>query len=88
MTTLIRRRKLYEEVADRIEDMIRSGRFRPGDSLPSERELSEMFGVGRNAVREALFALQKIGIVNVELRDIEKLWDADVPDGKRLVVKI
>ena len=65
MTTLIRRRKLYEEVADRIEDMIRNGRFRPGDSLPSERELSEMFGVGRNAVREALFSLQKIGIVNV-----------------------
>ena len=65
MTTLIRRRKLYEEVADRIEDMIRNGRFRTGDSLPSEREFSEMFGVGRNAVREALFSLQKIGIVNV-----------------------
>jgi GntR family transcriptional regulator, sialic acid-inducible nan operon repressor len=65
MTTLIRRRKLYEEVADRIEDMIRNGRFRTGDSLPSEREFSAMFGVGRNAVREALFSLQKIGIVNI-----------------------
>jgi DNA-binding FadR family transcriptional regulator len=65
MTTLIRRRKLYEEVAARIEDMIRNGRFRTGDSLPSEREFSVMFGVGRNAVREALFSLQKIGIVNV-----------------------
>jgi GntR family transcriptional regulator, sialic acid-inducible nan operon repressor len=65
MTTVIRRRKLYEEVADRIQDMIRSGRFRTGDSLPSEREWSELFGVGRNAVREALFSLQKIGIVNV-----------------------
>jgi DNA-binding FadR family transcriptional regulator len=52
-------------VADRIEDMIRNGRFRTGESLPSERELSEMFGVGRNAVREALFSLQKIGIVNI-----------------------
>lgn len=30
----------------------------------------------------------KIGIVNVELRDIEKLWEMDVPDGKRLVVHI
>ena len=65
MTTLIRRRKLYEEVAERIEDMIRNGRFRTGDSLPSEREFSEMFGVGRNAVREALFSLQRIGIVNI-----------------------
>ncbi len=30
----------------------------------------------------------KIGTVNVALRDIEKLWDADIPDGKRLVVHI
>lgn len=65
MTTLIRRRKLYEEVADRIEDMIRKGQFRTGDALPSEREFSEMFGVGRNAVREAMFSLQRIGLVNI-----------------------
>ena len=50
----IRRRKLYEEVALRIEEMIGEGRFAVGESLPSERELMEELGVGRSAVREAL----------------------------------
>jgi GntR family transcriptional repressor for pyruvate dehydrogenase complex len=61
----IRRRKLYEEVASRIEAMIHDGRYLPGDQLPSERELMKQFGVGRPAVREALFSLQKMGLVAV-----------------------
>lgn len=61
----IRRRKLYEEVADRVEAMIRDGRFTPGDQLPSERELMETFGVGRSAVREAMLSLQRTGLVAV-----------------------
>lgn len=61
----IRRRKLYEEVALRIEQMLGEGRFRPGDQLPSERELMEEFGVGRSAVREALLTLQRMGLVAV-----------------------
>lgn len=66
-TTLgpIRRRKLYEEVALRIEQMLTEGRFTPGDQLPSERELMEEFGVGRSAVREALLTLQRMGLVAV-----------------------
>lgn len=61
----IRRRKLYEEVVARIEDMIHAGRFSPGDQLPSEREIMEELGVGRSAVREALLALQKMGLVSI-----------------------
>jgi DNA-binding FadR family transcriptional regulator len=61
----IRRRKLYEEVAERLEALIRAGEFAPGDRLPSERELMERFGVGRSAVREAMLALQRMGIVAV-----------------------
>lgn len=62
---LIRRRRLYEEVADRLQAMIEEGRYGPGDPLPSERELMRQFGVGRPAVREALFALQTMGLVAV-----------------------
>jgi DNA-binding FadR family transcriptional regulator len=51
--TIIRRRKIYEDVAGRLEGLIHEGRYRPGDQLPSERELMQMFGVGRPAVREA-----------------------------------
>lgn len=61
----IRRRKLYEEVALRIEELIREDQLDPGDQLPSERELMETFGVGRSAVREALLSLQKMGLVTV-----------------------
>jgi GntR family transcriptional repressor for pyruvate dehydrogenase complex len=64
-STPIRRRKLSEEVALRLETMIREGGYRPGDQLPSERDLMKQFGVGRPAVREALFALQTMGLVAV-----------------------
>jgi DNA-binding FadR family transcriptional regulator len=65
MSNPIRRRKLYEEVALRIEEMIREGRYAPGDQLPAERELMEELGVGRSAVREAMLALQRMGLVTV-----------------------
>src|SRR5262245_21134195 len=61
----VKRRKVYEEVAQRLEDMMLSGALRPGDVLPAERELVETFGVGRSAIREALFALQRMGLVSI-----------------------
>lgn len=61
----IRRRKLYEEIVARLETAIVEGRLTPGDQLPSERELMETYGVGRTSVREALFALQRMGIVSL-----------------------
>lgn len=63
--TIIRRRKLYEDVMERLQEMIHDGQFGLGDFLPSERELMQHFGVGRPAVREALFALQRMGLVVV-----------------------
>jgi GntR family transcriptional regulator, sialic acid-inducible nan operon repressor len=61
----VRRRKLYEEVALRIEQMIQDGRYVPGDQLPSEREIMGELGVGRSAVREAMLSLQKMGLLTV-----------------------
>ncbi len=61
----IRRRKLYEEVAGRLESQIHEGHYNPGDQLPSERELMLMYGVGRPAIREALFSLQRMGLVAI-----------------------
>ncbi|MBL6945835.1 MAG: transcriptional regulator NanR [Rhodospirillales bacterium] len=62
---VIRRRKLYEEIAAEFERRIHEGEYAPGDQLPSERKIMEEFGTGRPAVREALFALRKMGMVAV-----------------------
>ncbi|MCM3092263.1 MULTISPECIES: FadR/GntR family transcriptional regulator [unclassified Cytobacillus] len=59
-------RKISEIAAEQIEDMIVKGSFSPGDKLPSVRELCELFGVGRSAVRDALTSLQGKGIVQVK----------------------
>lgn len=63
--TPIRRRKLYEDVALGIERLILEQGLLPGDQLPSEREFTELFQVGRSAVREAMLSLQKMGLVTV-----------------------
>lgn len=61
----IKRRKLYEEVADDLERLIQDGQYAPSDFLPSERDLMRQYGVGRPAVREALFHLRKMGLVQI-----------------------
>jgi DNA-binding FadR family transcriptional regulator len=61
----IQKRKLYQEVIDRLMRRIENGELSPGDQLPSERELMETYGVGRVAVREALQALARSGIVEI-----------------------
>ncbi|RFU70907.1 FadR family transcriptional regulator [Peribacillus saganii] len=58
-------KKLSETVEEQIEKMISSGTFKPGEKLPSVRELCELFGVGRSAVRDAITTLKGKGIVNV-----------------------
>jgi DNA-binding FadR family transcriptional regulator len=59
------RRKLSDEVFDRLERMITSGELKPGDEMPSERVLMERFGVGRPAIREAMQSLANMGLVNI-----------------------
>ncbi|TXL68520.1 transcriptional regulator NanR [Zeimonas arvi] len=61
----IQRRKLYQEVYERLLERIRSREILPGEHLPSERELMDHYGVGRSAVREAMLALARAGIVEV-----------------------
>ena len=59
------RRKLSDQVLERMQDLILSGEFGPGEMLPSEHELMDRFGVGRPAVREALQSLQTMGLITI-----------------------
>jgi GntR family transcriptional regulator, transcriptional repressor for pyruvate dehydrogenase complex len=53
------------EVARRLMDYFTSDAIQPGDRLPPERQLAASMGVGRSAIREALAALELLGVVTV-----------------------
>lgn len=59
------RRKLSDQVLDKLREMILSHELQPGDFMPSERALMERFGVGRPAVREALQSLHNSGLISI-----------------------
>ena len=60
-------RRLYEHVSDVLGDRIRSGEYRIGGRLPSERELAQSLAVSRPTVREAIMSLELEGLVEVRL---------------------
>ncbi len=59
----VRKTKVYAEVAAQIHRLIAEGRLKPGDKLPPERELAEVFGVSRTSVRDAIRVLEIQGLV-------------------------
>jgi DNA-binding FadR family transcriptional regulator len=63
--TILRRRRLYVEVAEAVLDGIKAGRWAAGTRLPSDRELSEQLHVSRPTVREALLVLEFAGMIEI-----------------------
>lgn len=62
-TEKINRQKIYEIIAEQIKGQIISGELKPGEKLPTSKELCEMYQVGRSTVREALSALEIMGLI-------------------------
>ena len=60
---LKRESTLPQLVLQNIQNSIRDGIFKPGERLPSERELAERYGVGKSSIREAIKMLQVLGVV-------------------------
>ena len=58
--------RLYDRVADHIEELISDGKLQVGDQLPPERELTKKLGVARGVIREAIKVLSSRGLVTVE----------------------
>ncbi len=65
MYTPIQSSKIYEQIAEQIEQLILNGELRSGDRLPTERELAEQFQASRTAVREAMKTLAQKGLVDM-----------------------
>jgi DNA-binding FadR family transcriptional regulator len=81
----IQKRKIYQEVLDRLMRRIESGEIRPGDQLPPERELMEVYGVGRPAIREALQAMERSGIVEISHGERARVV---IPTAQDLIAQI
>ena len=58
--------KIYLDIVNQLRDMIEQDGLLPGDKIPSERELSERLQVGRSSVREALRALELLGLIETK----------------------
>ena len=65
--TPIKRSRLYESAVDQIRSLILADNYKPGDRLPSERELAEQLSVGRPSVREALRILGAMGLIEIRV---------------------
>ena len=81
----IQKRKIHQEVQDRLMRRIEAGEIRPGDQLPPERELMELYGVGRPAIREALQAMERSGIVEISHGERARVV---VPTAQDLIAQI
>ncbi len=77
---LVRQKRMYEQLAEQIETLIRVGDFAPGARLPAERELAERVGVSRPSLREALIALETAGLIETRVGDGTYVR-GDIPAG-------
>lgn len=59
----INTQKNYQQIIDQIQRMIMDGTFKNGDKLPPERQITEQLGVSRSSLREALKALEVLGLI-------------------------
>jgi GntR family transcriptional repressor for pyruvate dehydrogenase complex len=59
----VERNSVADQVAKKILDLVRTGNLKPGDQLPTERDLAQMLQVSRPSLREALRGLQILGVL-------------------------
>jgi GntR family transcriptional repressor for pyruvate dehydrogenase complex len=65
----IKKTRVYEDIIQQIVQKIESGELAPGDKLPTERELVNQLGVSRASIREALRAMELLGLVESKVGD-------------------
>ena len=65
----IKSTRIYEEIIRQIKTLVAEGQLKSGDRLPPERDLAEKFRVSRASVREALRALESMGLIEIRAGD-------------------
>ena len=71
----IKSESVVQQIIDAFSEEIKSGNLKPGDKVPTEMELAEKLGVGRNSVREAVKILVYMGVM--EIRRAEGTYICD-----------
>lgn len=64
-----KKEKLYVKIAKQLNSAIESGLYKPGEKLPTERELSSQLAVSRASVREALAVLEIMNVIEIKVGD-------------------
>ena len=59
--------RIYQDLVEQIQDAILSGKLKPGDKLPSQRKLQDIFSTSRASIREALRVLEEKGLLEMKL---------------------
>lgn len=85
---------VYRQLANLIRERIYSGQYAAGAPLPSESTLSQEYGVGRDAVRQALALLRGEGLVTTErgersrVRETPERTSVELPPGGRAIARM
>jgi len=64
----IKQRTIVEQIMEKVKELIVKDRLKPGDRIPTENELAQMFGVGRSSIREAVKVFTYLGVFESQTR--------------------
>lgn len=87
----VENKKVYQQVVDQIQNMIFDGSLKAGDKLPAERDMVELFKVSRASIREAIRALEILGLVECRQGDgnfIRKEFDTGIFEPLSIMFKL
>lgn len=79
----LRSNRNFEKVAQQIKDHIFSGKLKPLERLPSEREMAEQFKASRNTIREAYRILEETGFIEMKTGNTGGAWVREL-DGRMI----
>ena len=84
----VEKKSLADAVFEQLREEIVTGRMEPGEALPAERMLSDMLGVNRGAVREALKRLEQARLVTIQQGGSTRVLDFKETAGTDLLAAL
>lgn len=85
--------RIFQNVVDQIQEAILNGAYQPGQKLPSERDMRDMFQTSRGTLREALRVLEQKGLIEIRLgvnggAMVKTAMDENLSEGLGLMLRL